>query len=414
MSTRTEAERRFLGAAILDQSVLLETHLTEDMFTEYRGFFAKLVEVSAVTFVNEDNTLALIRAGLDAKIVGELTNETASSANWEYYQNVIFESWATDTVRQAARVVGTQNYPECLDTIEQAVTAVAIRQTGSRTKRIGDIVGQAMERIVERAKNRGRIPGISFWLSTVDEATLGAQASQMIVIGARPSQGKSALMAQIARKMAIGGVKVGIVSVESSETELVGRMISADARVDGRRISTGMLSASDMQSIRQTAETMMDLRDKILIHDQPSIRLATLQSVFRKMVRDGAQCLFLDYLQLVRVPKKLNRTEEVSEVSTAIKALARELKVPIVALAQLNRDADNVRPHMGNFQHSSQIEQDADQGWLLWHKMDSDGRVTESRIIIAKARDGHVRDVKVNFDRPILTFSEIDDQTENS
>jgi len=413
MSTRTEAERRFLGAAILDQSVLLETHLTEDMFTEYRGFFAKLVEVSAVTFVNEDNTLALIRAGLDAKIVGELTNETASSANWEYYQNVIFESWATDTVRHVARVVGTQNYPECLDTIEQAVTAVAIRQTGSRTKRIGDIVGPAMERIVERAKNRGKIPGISFWLSTVDEATLGAQASQMIVIGARPSQGKSALMAQIARKMAIGGVKVGIVSVESSETELVGRMISADARVDGRRLQTGMITPADMQSIRQTAETMMDLRDKILIHDQPSIRLATLQSVFRKMVRDGAQCLFLDYLQLVRVPKKLNRTEEVSEVSTAIKALARELKVPIVALAQLNRDADNVRPHMGNFQHSSQIEQDADQGWLLWHKMDSDGRVTESRIIIAKARDGHVRDVKVNFDRPILTFSEIDDQTEN-
>jgi len=131
------------------------------------------------------------------------------------------------------------------------------------------------------------------------------------------------------------------------------------------------------------------------------------------MVRDGAQCLFLDYLQLVRVPKKLNRTEEVSEVSTAIKALARELKVPIVTLAQLNRDADNVRPHMGNFQHSSQIEQDADQGWLLWHKMDADGRVTESRIIIAKARDGHVRDVKVNFDRPILTFSEIDNQVEN-
>jgi replicative DNA helicase len=212
-------------------------------------------------------------------------------------------------------------------------------------------------------------------------------------------------MAQMARRMAKDGVTVGVVTIESSETELVVRMLGAEAGIDGRDIQTGMLTQSHLTDIRDASARLIE--GEILIHDQPSIRLAQLQAVIRKMARDGAKVVYVDYLQIVRVPGKDKRSEEVGEVSTALKAVARELNICIVAMAQLGRDSDDRRPNMGDVQHSSQVEQDADQLWLIWHKHDGDGVVTESRIILAKVRDGQVKDIRVKFNRPTLTFYEI-------
>ena len=185
------------------------------------------------------------------------------------------------------------------------------------------------------------------------------------------------------------------------------RILSSDSGVDGRKLHTGMLTQGDLADISASTLRLQEMAQNLIIHDQPSIKLAQLQAVVRRMARDGAAVVFLDYLQLVRVPGKDKRSEEVGEVSTALKALARELGICVVALAQLGRDSDGARQGMGDFQHSSQIEQDADQLWMIWHKTNSDGVVTESRIILAKVRDGQVRDVPVRFDRPTLTFYEI-------
>jgi len=284
---------------------------------------------------------------------------------------------------------------------------VALRQTNAKSKPIRELVNSALARITERVKLRGQIPGVSWGFNTIDDATLGAQGGQLVVVGARPSQGKSALMAQLARKMARGGTQVGVITIESSETELVIRMLGSDAGIDGRKLQTGMLGQTNLADLSQAGHRL--LKDNIVIHDQPSIRLSQVQAVMRKMARDGAKVVFLDYLQLIRVPSKDKRSEEVGEASTALKALARELNICIVTMAQLGRDSDDRRPNMGDFQHSSQIEQDADQLWLLWHKQDQEGNFTESRIILAKVRDGQVRDVRVRFDRPTLTFYEIVD-----
>lgn len=404
---RDEYEMAFLGSVLLDSDILASSYLTEAMFATHRRVYTALVDLSAKAKINSDDLPMLIRAGVDGQTVAKLIQATPSSANWEFYQKGIFEAWAQSEVHSAYKLALSQGYPDCLDVVERTMTAVALRQTNAKSKPIRELVNPALARITERVKLRGQIPGVSWGFDTIDEATLGAQGGQLVVVGARPSQGKSALMAQLARKMARGGTQVGVITIESSETELVIRMLGSDAGIDGRKLQTGMLGQTHLSDLSQAGHRL--LKDNIVIHDQPSIRLSQVQAVVRKMARDGAKVVFLDYLQLIRVPSKDKRSEEVGEASTALKALARELNICVVTMAQLGRDSDDRRPNMGDFQHSSQIEQDADQLWLLWHKQDQDGNFTESRIILAKVRDGQVRDVRVRFDRPTLTFYEIVD-----
>lgn len=404
---RAANEWSFLGCVFRDSDILVSSYLTEPMFSTHRAVFSTLSALASQTKIDPDDIARLMSNGLDAVTIAELNGATPSSANWEYYQTEVFKAWAEDCVKAAFRLAQNEGYPQCLDTVERAMTAVALRQTNSKTKHVREIIHPALERVMERMKSRGQIPGVSWGFETIDQCTLGAQPGQFVVVGARPSQGKSAIMAQMARKMARDGTTVGVITIESSETELVIRMLGADAKIDGRDLQTGMLGQTHMADLKLSAERLM--ASGILIHDQPSIRLGQLQAVVRKMVRDGAKVVFLDYLQLVRVPGKDRRMDEVGEASTALKALARELGICVVAMAQLGRDSDDRRPNQGDLQHSSQIEQDADQIWLIWHKQDDSGNFTESRIIIAKARDGQVRDVRVRFDRPTLTFYEVVD-----
>jgi replicative DNA helicase len=400
---RVEAERLYISSLLKDPVLLASCQLTEAMFSKYRPVFTKLLELAAGGDVTHESLLAY---GTDVGFDLVAALEPYTTANWELWHKSIFEAWAQDQVKAALHVAGMQEYPENLETIEKAMTAVMLCESGKRTKRIGELLVPAIERVMERTKNQGKIPGIPFGITSVDQATLGAQPGRLVVIGARPSQGKSALMGQIARSMA-SDVPVGIFTVESDENELMTRLIAAEARIDGRKLQTGKLLQSDLLSLREAGVRMTEIKDRIIVHDQPGLKLSQLQTVARRMVKDGARVLFLDYLQLVRVPGKDSRREEVAEVSTSLKALARELDVCIVALAQLGRDSDDKRPTMGDCQHSSQIEQDADQVWLIWHKKNSEGIVTESRLILDKVRDGMTRDVLVRFDRPILTFFEI-------
>lgn len=402
---REANEWAFLGCVFRDSDILVSSYLTETMFTTQRAIFRNLSTLAEKTKIDADDVARLMSNGLDAMTIAKLNEAAPSSANWEYYQTEIFKAWAEDGVKAAFRLALSEGYPQCLDTVERAMTAVALRQTNSKTKHVREVIGPALKRITERVAQRGQIPGISWGFETLDSCTLGAQAGQFVVVGARPSQGKSAIMAQMARKMGRNGTTVGVVTIESSETELVVRMLGADAKIDGRDLQTGTLGQTHLADLKLSAERLLEIN--LMIHDQPSIRIGQLQAVIRKMVRDGAKVVFLDYLQLVRVPGKERRMDEVGESSTALKALARELGICVVAMAQLGRDSDDRRPNMGDLQHSSQIEQDADQIWLLWHKQDGDGNFTESRIILAKVRDGHVRDIPVRFDRPTLTFYEV-------
>lgn len=406
MTNRIESERLFLGCVLYENAVLASSKLTEVMFTKYRKVFAKIEELSAKGGVSVEDLFPLNDELGGWEIVLSVAEAIISSAHWQFHHDEIFKAWAEDTIKAAYRYAITMPYPECIEIVDRAVTAVALKQTSSRTKSVRELIGPAMERIVERSRRGGAIPGLEYGIQSVDEATLGAQDGQLIIIGARPSDGKSALAAQTMRHIA-GTAKVGIFTVESDEMELMARVIASEARIDSRKVQTGKMSEIDMANLKEGIHRLQAKQDNMVIRDCPGIRLAQLQTAAREMVRDGVRIIFVDYLQLVRVPGAKDKREEVSTVSQGLKELARELKVPIVALAQLGRDADDKRPTLGDFQHSSQIEQDADQCWLIWHQRDKSGQITESRIIIAKARDGIRRDVAVKFDGPTLTFHEV-------
>lgn len=402
--SRIEAERLFISSALFDNGVLAETLLDASMFTKYAKLYQRILDLAPKATVNVE-ALIVHGADLDPALIASLDPFTSTS--WMHYQKAIFDAWAQDKIHAACKVALTSDFPSAVEALDRTLSAVQLRETGSRTKSLGELLLPALERIKQRMELRGRLPGYSFGLSTVDWSTLGAQEGQVVVIGARPSQGKSALMAQFARHMA-KTVKVGIFTVESSDSELVGRIFTAESQVDGRLISSGKLSPGDMARVVDAGHRLHTLRDNLIVHDQPGLTLSQLFSVARRMAREGVKVIFLDYLQLVRVPGKESRREEVAEVSTALKALARELKVCVIALAQLSRDSDEKRPGMGDCQHSSQIEQDADQVWLIWHRRDREGRVIDSRIILDKVRDGMTRDVLVRFERSTLTFCEIE------
>jgi replicative DNA helicase len=251
----------------------------------------------------------------------------------------------------------------------------------------------------------GNVRGVSYGFTAIDKATQGAKPGQLVIIAARPSQGKSALMGHLVRNMA-KEAPVGVITIESDEDELTLRLLAGESRMDSRILMAGNLANMDKKTLAQGGTRLSEFSDNVWVYDQAGIRLNQVQSVARKMANNGIKVLFIDYLQLIRIAGKETKREEVAEVSTSLKALARELKICIVALAQLSRDADERRPGMGDLQHSSQPEQDADQIWLIYHQKDSEGKILKSKIILEKVRDGATMDVPIVFERNTLNFFE--------
>jgi len=398
--TREEAERAFISAVLHDNNVLGNSDLNPDMFTTYRQVFERLVKLSDVGPVRKTDLLLNASERIVA-LVSEL--DPWSSLNWEFYAKAIKAGWKKQVLEEACRVAQQQDADEAITTLENAMDAVAQRDIGARTKTLGETLLPALEKIVAGKDNSG----IMFGMEKIDYCTLGARQAQFIVIGARPSQGKSALMQKMVRHIA-KTTMVGVVSIESDDDELTIRMIASEANVDSRLIISAALGETNMAKITDGSRRLVGIKDNVLIHDQGDLNWNTFKTVVRRMVKKGCRIIFVDYLQLIEYPGARNKTEEVATVSRKTKALAKSLKVPIVALAQLGRDADDKRPTLADFQHSSAIEQDCDQGWLIWHPKDKEGKPLDSRIIIAKARDGMTRDVKVRFDRPTLSFYEME------
>jgi replicative DNA helicase len=203
-------ELAFLASVVLDSDILISSYATDAMFKSYRREFVILSELSAKAKIDPSDFSRMLGAGIDAKLLATMSETVASAANWEYYQTGIFQHWAEEQIKSAYKLALAQGYPDCIDVVERVMTAVALRQTKAATHHVRDVMAPALERITQRVRARGKIPGVSWGFSQIDQCTLGAQAGQLVVVGARPSQGKSAIMAQMARRMAKDGVTVGV------------------------------------------------------------------------------------------------------------------------------------------------------------------------------------------------------------
>lgn len=412
-------ERALLSQLLQDNQVYYTVSPQDWWFTEpinlhiFKAFKAALEDGSA------DAVSVGMATGKPSE-VSDIADFAPSTKNAKYYaEQCKQEGQKHELAKLSAVITDSVRQDKPVDTvalIDEAVERVFLDGQEYRIEKISDKLHDFVDMVETRVKLKGELPGFQTGLYNLDLITGGLQGARLYVIGARPSQGKSAIMLNMAEYISRER-KVGILSLESSITEVLAREVSMISGIDSKRITSGSLKQSDFSKIIDAGESIT--KGGLYIYDKPNLHLPELVGQARRMVRKiGCECLFVDYLQLIQVAGAENDRQRVARASTRLKDLSRELNTPIVALAQLRRDSDGRRPGLGDFQHSSQIEQDADVGMLLhWAVVDEHGKqLSKSKaeghesyriyMHVDKNRDGATGTQELEFNAPTLRFTE--------
>lgn len=355
-----------------------------------------------------------------------LQDAVPSAANLSYYLDIVSEKHilrslihtCTDTVGRIYDHTGTVD--ELVDEVERDVFSITERRVQSGSSPIGDSVHGALETIESYSNGRGAPGAILTGFTDLDRMLLGGlKQAEMIVLAARPSMGKTSLLMNILENIAITNrIPVGLFSLEMTKEALTLRMVCSRARVSLRDMTEGFLRESDYPRLTVAAGAIRNA--PIIIDDSPAISVLQLRSKARRMVqRHGIRAIGIDYLQLLQSLSKRakeNRQVEISEISSGIKALAKELGIPVIVLAQLNRDIErekNRKPRLSDLRESGSIEQDADVVGLLYKPKlgDEEEPVQEEEadgipvnLLIAKQRNGPTGDIHMTFLKPYTRF----------
>lgn len=345
-----------------------------------------------------------------------LVSSVPSAANVERYAQIVKDKAlarrlievCTDVLRQA---YDSADASELVDRAESLVYGVSShREAGREVRSIRDILDEEFKKLEARQGDHRIITGIPTGLKRLDELTGGLQPSDLIILAARTSVGKSSLALNIIDSVARRENRpVLLFSVEMSKEQVAGRMLATRCNLSFLDLRTGYLPQEDWDSI--VTEGMGDLREApIFVDDTPSIGIVPLRARARRMrSTKGVELIVVDYLQLVKGPRTENRQQEVAEISRALKALARELEVPVIALSQIRRAAEDRpggRPQLTDLRESGAIEQDADVVLMLHRaKTDEEGPTSEAYLEIAKQRNGPTGKIPLTFNRKRMMFT---------
>lgn len=410
MKRDSAAEEAFVAQVLLNPDILIHTTILPEMLGEARRarIFAAARNCAARGIKPDYILLRKQDPDIDVPYMMELTNSIGSSANWEHYQAQVREDWLREKLEKLGkRLVAEPGKSEDLFQMIDEELGILHGSSGRHAiVKLKDALALHLRDLDDRYNNRGRLPGIPTGIDGLDRVTMGLQKGLLYVIGARPSQGKSALALNMAGSIAIDQkLPVGFLSAESSNREIINRLLSSNGTVNGTKIASGFMSQEDIGRIGVAAEKMYEA--PFFLWDQPNAKLGDLRSTARFMKRRyDVKVLFIDYAQIVQVPGALDRRAAAEAVSMEVKVLARDLDIPIVLLAQLGRAADEKRPTLADFQWSSQFEQDADFAGLLWHRYNKDSiyEIDESFLLAEKARDGHRGKVRLKFEMDYVRF----------
>jgi replicative DNA helicase len=340
-----------------------------------------------------------------------------TTANLEYYAKTVHDKAVLRSLIKAGEQIVSISYEEqdadqALDTAERLVFELAQRRNMQHLIHIKDIVNVSFSKIEERYENRDTLSGIETGFYDLDALTSGFQPSDLIIIAARPSMGKTALVLNLAQHAAVEcGKPVAIFSLEMSKEQLVQRMLTSEAKIDAQRFRTGMLQSNDWT---QLATAMGRLSEApVYIDDSAVVRALDIRAKCRRLKADMKDLglIIIDYIQLMQGNRNTdNRTQEISEISRSLKTLARELNVPVLALSQLSRAVEqrqNKRPMLSDLRESGSIEQDADIVMFIYrdeyYNPESEQR-GEAEIIIAKQRNGPTGTVDLLYQSSITRF----------
>ena len=427
-----EAEQAVLGGLMLDNEawILIADRINEGDFyrRDHRLIFRSIKTLAeeghpcdAVTLSEWLEKQELLAEAGHLYYLGTIVNNTPSAANITSYADIVREY---SVLRQLAKVgVEISNsafkpegrtVAELLDTAEKKVFQIAEqgqREGGFRP--IKHLLAEAVDRIDILFNSEDSITGTSTGFIDLDEKTSGLQAADMIIVAGRPSMGKTTFAINIAEHVATAEEKpVAVFSMEMPGEQLAMRMLSSLGGIDQTRVRSGKLDDDDWSRLSSTMALLAD--KKLYIDDSPALSPTELRARARRLARECGQLglIVIDYIQLMQVPgSKENRTAEVSEISRSIKALAKELNVPIIALSQLNRNVEqrpDKRPKMADLRESGAIEQDSDLIMFIYrdevYNPDSEQKGT-AEIIISKQRNGPIGTVRLTFEGRFTRFS---------
>ena len=404
-----EAEMSVLGSVLLSPQAMDEvaTVITAEHFyaDRHQKIFAVISEryqagnrgIDAVTIAEElDRKQQLAGIG-GVDYLRQILETVPSSANAAYYAKIVRERWLSRQLIYTCTEIVTSGY-ECSDSTELLASAetkilsISDEQV-SPTTSISEILIEAMNRLQTRSANRGQFSGLRTGFDDLDEKTGGMQGGQLIVIAARPAMGKTALICGLTRNVSSAGGRVLVFSLEMSRHEMAERLLSLESRVSGHSMRLGETTPADFAILLESCETIS--QRPITIEDSASITVARMAAMCRRQKRrNGLDLVVIDYLQLVQPEdRKTHREQQVAQMTRSLKILAKELDVPVIVLAQLNREVehrDNKRPRLSDLRESGAIEQDADMVWFLHRpsQYDPEDRPGEAELIVAKQRNG--------------------------
>ena len=415
-----EAEQSVIGSMLMDRDAIMaasEIITGEDFYQhQYGVLFEAMVElynegkpVDLVTLQDRLREKEVPPEISSMEFVRELLNVVPTSANVRSYANIVQDKAmlrklikATEEIANTCYLANEKTEDIMEETEKKIFDLVQKRATGDFVP-IKQVVLNALDRIEAASKNKGSVTGIPTGFIDLDYKTSGFQPSDLILIAARPSMGKTAFVLNIAQHMAFKcNQTVAIFSLEMSKDQLVNRLLSMESKVDSQLIRTGNLSANDWEKLIESAGDIS--KAPLIIDDTPGISISELRSKCRKFkLENDLGLVIIDYLQLMSGGSKRtdSRQQEISEISRSLKALAREINAPVIALSQLSRACEtrpDHRPILSDLRESGAIEQDADVVMFIYrddyYNKDTDKK-NISEIIIAKQRNGPIGTVEL-------------------
>lgn len=426
-----EEEAAVLGSMMLDRDAVNKCIelLDESAFYKFahQRIFAAAVqlyelntEIDYVTITSQLEKMGVLDEVGGAYYVTQLPSSVPSAASVEHYAKIVLEKALFRKLIEVCNIVtseaydGHENAVDLIDLAEREIFSLSERKLRKGFVALNPILSKTFDIIDSYHKRPGSVTGVSTGYSELDKMTAGLQNSDLIIVAGRPSMGKTAFCLNIARNAAVDHqVPVGVFSLEMSNTQLAMRMLCAEARVDAHKVRTGKLPANDWPRLSMSVGKLAEA--PIFIDDTAALSVLEIRAKARRLKAEhGLGLVVVDYLQLAKAPGGESRQIEISAISQSLKALAKELEVPVLALSQLSRAVESRggdrRPILSDLRESGAIEQDADVVMFIY-RPEVYGPVEEegiAEIIIAKQRNGPTGTVELKFHRDFVLFTNLE------
>ncbi|MFA5584707.1 MAG: replicative DNA helicase [Bacteriovoracaceae bacterium] len=426
-----EAELSVLGSILLEKDAITRiadilkpddfySNAHEIIYESMLDLYEKHQPIDLITLTNKLKERKVLDAVGGASYISTLVNAVPSSAHITHYGRIVADKATLRRLIESANQVTKNAYEEkeeintILDKAEQAIFKVSERNLKGKFVPIKNILEETFERIDDLHKDKDKLRGLPTGFNDLDNLLAGLQQSDLVIIAARPSVGKTSLALNIAENIAVKeGIPVAVFSLEMSKEQLVDRLLASQAKIDLWKLRTGNLEDDDFPRIGQAMASLSET--PLFIDDSAMINVLEMRTKARRLQAErGLGLIIIDYLQLMGGGNSENRVQEISEISRSLKGLARELNVPVIALSQLSRAVEarpDKRPVLSDLRESGSIEQDADVVMFIYREELYDSE-TEKRgiaeILVRKHRNGPVGSVDLHFKQEQTSFHNIE------